>query len=445
MHGAASSRPDAACRDGPCVRVLFSNFACSDSDELFLPSAPGGTLSGTHACEAGAATRHFAALAASGCECFVYHNFEAVPERLPAGAETPPASSTPLPGGPLSDPFTSVELFKVAESLIHEREGDTPAAAALDAWRRRNRANKFFLYYESGKCACRVDTDGLWVPASVHTCLPRQANGMWDEPRLHTRAWTNEVRNSGLAKRTDEASAVLHFPVWDPAALWCKYALHGDFSDELESGATTKGGLVWGECFHTECRDHYVAHRHAPDGGYSAMLELFRSVVMLTPNEEEEAARQIDLGLLIRLPHALAHLRTAKIPPAAYATNGLAAHERPPKFAHADGGFDRSHGYGVPSSGEETPAAAVVDGRMSSSAAAELLGIGGTGRAPPPVDVLSMPVWTAGQARRIAPFADHAAYALERLDWRGPKAWRPRLSEHQLAALRMMAGQKASQ
>ena len=223
-----------------------------DSDELFLPAPPsctrgdtvGDTLGGTHACEAGAATAHFAALATSGCECFVYHNLEGVPERLPEGAEAPPASPTPPEGGPRSDPFTQIDLFKVTESLIPS-PAEPARHATLEAWRARTKAHKFFLYYESGKCACRVDTDGLWVPVSVHTCLPRQANGAWDEPRLHTRAWTNEGRNSGLRHLPYEASAVLHYPVWDPAALWHKYALHGAFKDELESGKVTNGGLVY--------------------------------------------------------------------------------------------------------------------------------------------------------------------------------------------------------
>ena len=51
----------------------------------------------------------------------------------------------------------------------------------------------------------------------------------------------------------------------------------------------------------------------------------------------------------------------------------------------------------------------------------------------------STPVWTAGQARRIAPFQAHADCAMESSEWRGPKRWRPRLSGTQLEALRMMA------
>ena len=30
-------------------------------------------------------------------------------------------------------------------------------------------------------------------------------------------------------------------PVWDPTALWHKYGLHGDFSNDLNSGVFTKG------------------------------------------------------------------------------------------------------------------------------------------------------------------------------------------------------------
>ena len=153
------------------------------------------------------------------------------------------------------------------------RRTEGSAHAALEAWRKRTRAGKFFLYYESGKCACRVDTDGCYVPVSVHACLPRKlGSGEWDEPRLRACVWTNDPRNETARHVPGENSAILHYPVWDPAALWHKYRLHGDFPNTLVSGKTHKRGLDWGDCFHTECRDAYLAAKDDGDGGYGAML-----------------------------------------------------------------------------------------------------------------------------------------------------------------------------
>ena len=177
------------------------------------------------------------------------------------------------------------------------------------------------------------------------------------------------------------------------------------------------------------------------------MLALFRTVTMLQPNESAEAARQIALGVLIRVPHVSACLGEGVAPRGAPGcelqhaalTNGGESRLPLPATETAQA----SHGHAAPR--QPPPSAAGVDGRPSAAAAAELLGAGDAGRgtpaAAPAVDPLSTPVWTAGQVRRIAPFCEHAAYALERLDWRGPKAWRPRLSAQQLEALRIMKGQ----
>ena len=92
-----------------------------DSDELFLPRMdPADTT-----CEAGSVVRHFSTLAAAGCEQFVYYNFEAVPEVLPAAADEPPAESRPPPGGPPTDPFAQIELFKRPEVLVPWRSNPT--------------------------------------------------------------------------------------------------------------------------------------------------------------------------------------------------------------------------------------------------------------------------------------------------------------------------------
>ncbi len=151
-----------------------------DSDELFLPSLGASPPSARPAspeewpCSRGAAVAHFAALAAAGCECFVYHNYEGVPTHVDEPRAAAAAAAPAPPGGPASDPFVSLEVFKQCESKIEWRAAPE-AARAIEQWRQRSRAGKLFLYYENGKCACRVDTDGLWVPVPSHRCLPTSA------------------------------------------------------------------------------------------------------------------------------------------------------------------------------------------------------------------------------------------------------------------------------
>jgi hypothetical protein len=234
-----------------------------DSDELFLPRNDvqhGARSARSEAeeprCEPGAVVAHFGALAAAGCECFLYHNYEGVPthvdEPRAATAEMPllgnAAARTDAVVGTrdgtsdavvgtrdgtsdavvgtrdgTSDPFVSLEVFKQCEARVDWR-AVPEAARALEQWRARSHAGKLFLYYENGKCACRVDTDGNWVPVNVHLCLPRLRCGKWDAQRMQLRGWTNDVRNAGMRHHVHEASAVLHFPVWEPEALWRKCA-----------------------------------------------------------------------------------------------------------------------------------------------------------------------------------------------------------------------------
>ena len=54
-----------------------------------------------------------------------------------------------------SDPFVSLEVFKQCEARVDWR-AVPEAARALEQWRARSHAGKLFLYYENGKCACRV-------------------------------------------------------------------------------------------------------------------------------------------------------------------------------------------------------------------------------------------------------------------------------------------------
>eukprot|EP00966_Prymnesium_polylepis_P214614 4969970-Prymnesium_polylepis.1 len=134
------------------------------------------------------------------------NNFEAVPESVPEGS-----------GGTVSDPFPELTLFKRSEPLV---PGTDEAASGVRHWQQGNTAGSYFLYYVNGKSAVRVDTDGLWVPPTVHQFLPRKQSGEWDGERLRARGWTNEARYTSALTHVPRPAAVLHFPVWDPASLW---------------------------------------------------------------------------------------------------------------------------------------------------------------------------------------------------------------------------------
>ena len=270
--------------------------------------------------------------------------------------------------------------------LLLVRPTDRPTSVACVPGRRRTRAGKFFLYYENGKCACRVDTSGRWVAVSVHLCLPRRPDGAWDDARLLERGRSNDARNRGLTPAPAERAAVLHYPLWDAEALWRKYELHGAFSDTLVSGATTKGGLQWGACFHTECRDHYLAHRDEPDRARGAMADLFRRTVCL--HDAPELERQIACGVLVRIPTPAAILHKAR--DAALGRGQGAAHDAndvgPPLHDH-------------PAALTLSPTCAYGDAPMRQ-----------------PARVL----WTAGQLCKT-PTYQLSWCSVERADFRGPR------------------------
>lgn len=360
----------------------------------------------------GSAARHFASLAAAGCESFLYHNFEGVPEALPTSANELPQQADAPPGGPSTNPFTQIELFKRSEVLVPRRtEGS--AHAALEAWRKRTRAGKFFLYYESGKCACRVDTDGCYVPVSVHACLPRKlGSGEWDEPRLRACVWTNDPRNETARHVPGENSAILHYPVWDPAALWHKYRLHGDFPNTLVSGKTHKRGLDWGDCFHTECRDAYLAAKDDGDGGYGAMLSLFRRAAMLP--DAAEADVQIDMGLLTRLRHAVTFLSESTAGSDAVTHAGKLPQQQRPLLQQPPPR--------VLSPAEERPGSSFKPKEAPAAASSAV------SAAAPSCPAAEDLMWTAVYVQRIEQWQLHGLCAVERSSWRAPKRWHPQLA-----------------
>ena len=55
------------------------------------------------------------------------------------------------------------------------------AQAKVDFWRRRQSSPNYMLYYEHGKSAVRCDTDGRYVPPTVHLFMPRTPTGDWDQ------------------------------------------------------------------------------------------------------------------------------------------------------------------------------------------------------------------------------------------------------------------------
>uniref|UniRef100_A0A7S4BNC3 Glycosyltransferase family 92 protein n=1 Tax=Chrysotila carterae TaxID=13221 RepID=A0A7S4BNC3_CHRCT len=206
------------------------------------------------------------------------------------------------------DPFDSLTLFKRSLAAVaaatEAATASTAAAAAVvaaavDSWRARNASGSYFLYYEHGKSAVRVDTDGLWVPPTVHYFFPRKPDGTWDEARLRQRGRTNDHRNVMFRLSACEASCVLHYPLWDARALWAKYVLHGDFPDVIVGGTLRGREWEWGECFHTQCRDLLRQRRADDDGGLGAMRHLFASAAAAP--DQKQAEQQLRAGVLVRV------------------------------------------------------------------------------------------------------------------------------------------------
>ena len=389
------------------------------------PYAPPGTHPASQpdevgeAGEAGSAVSHFAWLAAAGCESFIYHNLEGVPEPSEVGAAKAAVAAGVAAADESADPFTEVTLFKQAEPLIPRTAS---ADAALASWRARNAAAKFFLYYENGKSAVRVDTDGGWVPVSVHSCLPRRADGQWDPDRLLARCWSNDPRNQSVRLEPAQRSRVLHYPVWNALALWQKYRLHGDFGDELASGATAKGGMEWGVCFHTQARDVLLAHRGDADGGLSALSHLFSEAACLP--SESDAIRQIGCGVLVRLPgvvDTLPHVRAR-----AEAEARARTAERTREQARALGRV----GAGPPPRQLQPPPPPQQQQQQPPPPPPR--------QPPPPMRRAPQLEWTAGLQTRGRFSYQLSESSVERTEWRGPRRYRSRLSGKQLEALRLM-------
>lgn len=277
-----------------------------DSDELFHPDVQHATttIDGGAAAASGAAAAAesvrgvvpalFSSLAAAGVEVFVFVNHEVVPESV-APVDLSRSNTAKARG----DPFRDLSLFKLANcSAFVAQTAET--AGLIDSWRRRQSSKNYFLYYEHGKAAVRCDTDGSYVPPTVHLFLPRKRNSQeWDSDRLKARGFTNDDRNLGLfSYRPSQRATILHYAIWDAHALWAKYSLHGDFPDAIV-GATTKGGMEWGDMFHTHCRDYLRTRRADADGGRSAMHELFRTAAAL--EDAAVAQRQLAAGVLARV------------------------------------------------------------------------------------------------------------------------------------------------
>jgi len=282
-----------------CRKECISWLLNIDSDELFLPDM---SLIDSHcAAKARGAVPHlFCALAGNECEVFSFANHEAVPEEVAPVDESREASDKSR-----GDPFMDLSLFKKSNSPAFV-EKNPMTEQIVDGWRDRQHGRDFgggqyFLYYEHGKSAVKCDTDGCYVPPTVHHFWPRNVDtGMWDKERLRKHGFTNDARNTALYNHCPQIRAsILHYPLWDPNALWAKYKLHGDFSDEIAGIPTRQGSLRWGDLFHAQCRDTYLAAKDDSDGGRQAMHDLFKNIAAL--ENKEEADRQVRSGLLCRV------------------------------------------------------------------------------------------------------------------------------------------------
>lgn len=229
-----------------------------DADELFDP----GSMM--------VAEQFFCRLALSGARCITFQNWEAVPESDGA-----------------CDPFVAHTLFKKPVSLVAD-------GFSLKYWEQRHVEHEsYFLFYENGKAACRVELGAK--PLSVHEWLPGDSSGVW--------CWASNL--SGLKHRDKKKglflancvgnAKVLHYPVYSSRALYDKYRALGNFQD-----AWFEGNMSIPSSFHRDCRDN-IGHAFSKGGELTARAAasiLFQTRVSLL--DVALVTTQAKLGVCVR-------------------------------------------------------------------------------------------------------------------------------------------------
>lgn len=229
-----------------------------DHDELFLPPFCG-------------IQEHFRRLEAGGCRLCLYENYEAIPSK-----------------GHSLTPFIDIETFKVPAGRVPKTPG---GAKTLQFWARRTKAGNYFLYYDNGKSAVRIQHGHAFAPQSVHVLV-----GAGGEQELADSgaAWTTfpeaelkELNVAWMMHQTEEAicgAKVLHYPATHYERLFRKYDHLKDFPSKRFGG-----NLILPPSFHLEARDCYVAHLDAgPDVQRQHLKQLLEDAAFLSKEELQE-------------------------------------------------------------------------------------------------------------------------------------------------------------
>lgn len=204
---------------------------------------------------------HFEELDALGICQLTYANHEGVPETEEVG-----------------DYFREVTLFR-----RHPAQVPMSAAArrAMNFWRQRTAHAQYFLFYDNGKSAVKVDT-----------ALHARNQHVWVVSGRSAHAFADPRQLDPSALHLTDNPKILHFPVCGCAWFSGKYRKLGRFAN------TWAGGVTIPPCLHLDART-------AAGVGDEALKCLFRKEVLLS--DAAEAADQVAAGVCFRT-HALAEM-----------------------------------------------------------------------------------------------------------------------------------------
>lgn len=214
------------------------------------------------------------------------------------------------PAGPHTDALPGCLPLQGAAG---PRAQDARRDGGLEYWARRTKAGNYFLYYDNGKSAVRLQREASrmeFAPRSVHVLCPEDE---LEALRRDSAAWTNfseqelpQLNLQWMRSRGDETAVgakVLHYPATHFDRLFRKY-------DHLKGFPAVRfgGGLVVPPSFHLEARDCYVAHAaEGEDVQKQKLKELLEHAAMLL--DPGDAELQFQSGTIVRIHSVQESLR----------------------------------------------------------------------------------------------------------------------------------------
>ena len=202
---------------------------------------------------------HFESLDADGICQMTYPNHEGVPE------------------ADVQNYFRDVTLFRRHQTQLPLTN---QARVGLSFWLNRTAHQQYFLFYDNGKSAVRVDA--AIAPKNQHT---------WEVDGLSCQAFA-DTRNLQLSSlRLMEDPCILHFPVCGEQWFMAKYCVLGHFAD------TWAGGVTIPPCLHLDAREAAVKSNELERA--AALRTLFQDQILL--RDSAEAERQEASGVCFRV------------------------------------------------------------------------------------------------------------------------------------------------